>query len=94
MLSYMLTCEGIAGGSNRSRWCDKDFDALLKQGRETSDPAQRAEIYHKAQALLKEQVPVEPIAHSIVSIPVRKSVLNYVLDPFGRQNFAHVDIAE
>jgi dipeptide transport system substrate-binding protein len=94
MLSYMLTCEGIAGGSNRSRWCDKDFDALLKQGRETADPAKRAEIYHKAQALLKEQVPVEPIAHSIVSIPVRKSVLNYVLDPFGRQNFAHVDITE
>jgi dipeptide transport system substrate-binding protein len=39
-------------------------------------------------------VPLERFAHSVVSIPVRKSVLNYVLDPFGRQNFAHVDIAE
>lgn len=92
--AYMLSCEGIAGGSNRSRWCNKDFDKLLEEGRETSDPAKRAEIYRKAQAMLKEQVPLEPIAHSIVSIPVRKSVLNYVLDPFGRQNFAHVDIAE
>lgn len=92
--AYMLSCEGIVGGSNRSRWCDKDFDKLIEEGRETSDPAKRAEIYGKAQEMLKQQVPLEPIAHSIVSIPVRKSVLNYVLDPFGRQNFAHVDIAE
>ncbi len=39
-------------------------------------------------------MPVAPIAHSMVAIPVRKNVLNYVLDPFGRQNFAAVDITE
>ncbi|MDW6021614.1 ABC transporter substrate-binding protein [Mesorhizobium sp. BAC0120] len=94
MLSYLLTCEGVAGGSNRSRWCDADFDKLLKEGRETSDPAKRAEIYRQAQEIVKQKVPVAPIAHSVVSIPVRKSVLNYVLDPFGRQNFANVDVAE
>ncbi|MBN9269840.1 MAG: ABC transporter substrate-binding protein, partial [Mesorhizobium sp.] len=94
MLSYLLSCDGVKGGSNRSRWCDKDFEKLLDDGRVAADPKQRAEIYGKAQEILKHEVPVAPIAHSVVAIPVRKSVLNYVLDPFGRQNFAAVDMAE
>ena len=94
MLSYLLSCDGVKGGSNRSRWCDKDFEKLLDEGRVAADPKERAAIYQKAQAILKAEVPVAPIAHSMVAIPVRKSVLNYVLDPFGRQNFAAVDMAE
>lgn len=94
MLSYMLSCDGVEGGSNRSRWCDQAFETLLQDGRVTSDLKKRADIYHQAQAILKEQVPLLPIAHSLVAIPVRKNVVNYVLDPFGRQNFAAVDLAE
>lgn len=94
LLSYMFSCDGVSSGSNRARWCDPEFDKLLQEGREATDLTARAEIYKRAQALLKEQVPGLPIAHSIVSTPVRKSVLNYVLDPFGRQNFAGVDMAE
>jgi len=94
MLSFSFACDGVKGGSNRSRWCNPEFDKLLAAGRVTSDPEKRAEIYRKAQAILKAEVPEAPIAHSVVSIPVRKSVLNYVMDPFGRQNFAAVDIAE
>lgn len=94
MLSYLLSCDGVAGGSNRARWCDADFEKLLQDARVAADPKERAALYGKAQAILKAQVPVAPIAHSVVSIPVRNSVKNYVLDAFGRQNFASVDIAE
>ncbi|WP_269932475.1 ABC transporter substrate-binding protein [Aminobacter sp. HY435] len=94
MLSYLLSCDGVKGGSNRSRWCDQDFEKLLQQARVTADPEKRAELYRQAQAILKTEVPLAPIGHSVVSIPVRNSVTNYVLDPFGRQNFAAVDIAE
>jgi dipeptide transport system substrate-binding protein len=94
MLSYLLSCDGVKGGSNRSRWCDPAFEKLLQEGRVTADPQKRADIYRQAQEILKTAVPVAPIAHSVVSIPMRKSVLNYVLDPFGRQNFAAVDMAE
>ena len=93
MLSFSFACDGVKGGSNRSRWCNPEFDKLLAAGRVTADPEKRAEIYQKAQAILKAEVPEAPIAHSVVSIPVRKSVLNYVMDPFGRQNFSAVDIA-
>jgi len=94
MLSFSFACDGVKGGSNRARWCNEAFDKLLEAGRVTADPEKRAEIYRQAQAILKAEVPEAPIAHSVVSIPVRKSVLNYVMDPFGRQNFAAVDIAE
>lgn len=94
MLSYLLSCDGVKGGSNRSRWCNENFEKLIQEARVTADLAKRAELYHQAQEILKAEVPVAPIAHSVVSIPVRKSVTNYVLDPFGRQNFAGVDITE
>lgn len=89
-LTFVLAC----GPQNRMRWCDKPFDDLLNQARAITDQAKRTELYIKAQKIVEEQVPLVPIASSIVSMPIRKGVLNYVLDPFGRQSFAKVDLAE
>jgi dipeptide transport system substrate-binding protein len=89
-LTFVLAC----GEQNRMKWCDKPFDDLLNQARALTDQAKRAALYVKAQQIVEEQVPLVPIASSIVSMPIRKGVLNYVLDPFGRQNFAKIDLAE
>jgi dipeptide transport system substrate-binding protein len=42
---------------------------------------------------VREEVPLLPIAHALVFMPVRKEVRGYVLAPFGRQSFAWVDLA-
>jgi dipeptide transport system substrate-binding protein len=89
-LTFVLAC----GDQNRMKWCDKPFNALLDEARSTTDQAKRTELYIKAQQIVEDQVPLVPIASSIVSMPIRKSVLNYVLDPFGRQNFSKLDLAE
>ena len=47
MLSYLLSCDGVKGGSNRSRWCDPAFEKLLQEGRVTADPEKRADIYRQ-----------------------------------------------
>jgi dipeptide transport system substrate-binding protein len=94
LLSYILGCDGAKDGSNRSRWCNPAFESLLQEARRTTDQSRRVELYKQAQAIVREEAPVVPIAHSLVSIPVRANVRNYVLDPFGRQNFANVDLAE
>ncbi len=54
---YLHGCSGTgkAPGQNNEKWCNNDYDALLKQGLETSDQAKRVEIYKKAQQLITKR---------------------------------------
>ena len=66
---------------NETRWNNKDFDALVAEGRGTTDEAKRRAAYGKAQVLMHEQVPsVIPAFFDLLS--ARKSyVEGYVLHP-------------
>jgi len=90
---YLHGCNGTMEppGQNNEKWCSADFDALLKQAKETSDVAKRTELYKKAQALAHEEAPVVPIVHSIVYMAMNKDVTGYVMDPLGMHNFEGVD---
>ncbi|HKX09933.1 MAG TPA: ABC transporter substrate-binding protein, partial [Stellaceae bacterium] len=93
LLTNHLSCAGAKAGSNRTRWCFKPYDDFLDQARRVADQAARKTLYVKAQELVREEVPLLPIAHALVFMPIRKEVRGYVLDPFGRQNFSKVDLA-
>ncbi|HEX4297993.1 MAG TPA: ABC transporter substrate-binding protein [Devosia sp.] len=86
-------CAAVDGG-NRSEWCNKDFDALLKQAAEETDQAKRAALYEKAQVIMNDDDPAVLIAHSVVTMPMSKKVTGYTIDPFGLHHFETVDIAE
>ncbi len=73
----LLSCDGVKGGGNVARWCDKDFDALIQKAKLTSKQADRAALYEKAQVIAHEEVPMIDIAHSVGFVPVRKNVLNF-----------------
>ena len=92
-LSVPLSCAGV-GATNRANWCNPRFDALLKQAAMLVDQKERAKLYDEAQEIFKEEAPWVTIAHSVVSIPMRANVLNYVMDPFDHHDFSAVDIAE
>lgn len=94
LMSYMLSCDSVNGGSNRSRWCSPDFDKLLNKARTEQDRSKRAAIYVEAQSIIDAEVPLIPIAHSRVSVPISKRVTHYALDAFGRQNFESYDVSE
>jgi dipeptide transport system substrate-binding protein len=80
------------GGSSTTKWCDKDFDALIEQAATTGDQAQRAKLYEQAQVKMHDAAPFVLIAHSIVAMPMRKSVTGYTMDPFGIHYFDTVDV--
>jgi dipeptide transport system substrate-binding protein len=77
---------------NNEKWCSDAYDALLKQAKESSDVAQRTDLYKKAQALLVEEAPVVPLVHSVVYMPMSKKVEGYVMDPLGFHNFEGVSL--
>ncbi len=86
-------CQAVDGG-NRAEWCDKDFDALLKQAAQVTDQAARTKLYQQAQQILIDQTPVSLIAHSVVTMAMSAKVTGYVIDPFGLHHFDAVDKAE
>ncbi|MGI9485683.1 MAG: ABC transporter substrate-binding protein [Geminicoccaceae bacterium] len=93
-LSVLLSCDAVKAGANRARWCNDEFSGLLKEAKQITDQAARAELYEKAQLLFKEEAPWSTIAHSIVFQPIRKEVVDFRIDPFGGNVFYGVDIEE
>jgi dipeptide transport system substrate-binding protein len=78
------------GGGNVTKWCDKTFDDTVKQAATISNQAERAVLYRKAQEIMHKQAPFVLIAHSIVYMPMLKTVSGYRQDPLGSHEFGNV----
>lgn len=90
-LGTLFGCDAV-NGNNFSKWCDPAFDKLITAAKNTTDKKQRTELYEKAQKLLKEQVPLTPIAHSTVYQPMRKNVEGFKISPLGLMSFYGVSV--
>ncbi|QVX17113.1 ABC transporter substrate-binding protein [Pseudomonas congelans] len=91
-LGTLFGCDAL-NGNNFAKWCDKPFDTLIHEAKETSDQAKRTELYKQAQHLLKDAVPMTPIAHSTVYQPMRTSVQDFKISPFGLNSFYGVSVS-
>ncbi|HSS66684.1 MAG TPA: ABC transporter substrate-binding protein [Gammaproteobacteria bacterium] len=90
----LLGCEAAKDSANRARWCNREFNDLLVNAKQTSNVAKRTELYKKAQLVFKEEAPWVTIAHSVVFKPVRKEVMDFKIDPFGGHIFYGVDLKQ
>jgi dipeptide transport system substrate-binding protein len=90
-LGTLFGCDAL-NGNNFAKWCDKPFDTLIHQAKETPDQAKRTELYKQAQHLLKAAVPMTPIAHSTVFQPMRSNVQDFKISPFGLNSFYGVSV--
>ncbi|WP_233803861.1 ABC transporter substrate-binding protein [Paraburkholderia sp. HP33-1] len=90
-LGVLLGCDAV-NGSNFAKWCYKPYDDLIKQGRSTTNMADRTKAYTQAQEIFKDQVPFTPIAHSTVYQPISKNVTGFKIDPFGPTQFLEVGL--
>ncbi len=90
-LGALLGCDTV-GISNRAEWCNADFDKAVLDARKLADPGERVKLYETAQHLFADEAPWLTIAHTRVSVPVAKTVKNYVVDPLGHHDFQTVDV--
>ncbi|MFK3723494.1 ABC transporter substrate-binding protein [Pseudomonas monteilii] len=90
-LGTLFGCAAV-GGNNYARWCDAEYDALITQARSVTERTQRTPLYQQAQRLLKQHVPITPIAHSTVHQPLSTRVKGFKVSPFGRNDFFAVDL--
>ena len=91
-LNVLFGCDSLSG-NNFSKWCDKKFDGIVKEAKATSDVAKRTELYKQAQHILKDAVPMTPIAHSTVYQPMRSTVQDFKISPFGLNSFYGVSVS-
>lgn len=91
-LSNNLSCAGLADGGNFSRWCQKDFDQLLKNARIESDTTKRTDIYKQAQVIFHDELPWIPLFHPLNALATTKNVTGIVASPLTLNNYADADI--
>jgi len=91
-MNVLLGCSAVKAGSNLARWCDKEFDDLLRQAKENSNQGARTVFYQKAQLIFSKQKPWYSIAHAKLNKLISDKVTGYKLDPFGHENFSNVDL--
>ena len=92
-LGTLFGCDAIEG-NNFSKWCNPQFDKLVKAAKATTDVAERTKLYQEAQQLIKQQVPMTPIAHSTVYQPMRKNVEGFKISPFALNSFYGVSVSK
>jgi len=66
-----------------------DIVAEIKAAAQLSDPAERQKHYDTANTLLKQHVPVVPVAHGTTADAFKASVGNVVVGPLN-ENFSHM----
>jgi ABC-type transport system substrate-binding protein len=75
---------------NHAFWKNEEFNALIKEAKESPDQAKRTQLYEQAQVIFHEEAPWVPVAHSQVVEPMKKTVEGFVLYPTGKRFFGPV----
>jgi peptide/nickel transport system substrate-binding protein len=71
------------GGHNFGCYASAEVDRLIEEGRTTMDPARRSEVYHRLEAILREEQPVMFIAFPNSIIGINRQVQGVVASPSG-----------
>ena len=85
----MLSCSASENGNNRTFWCNEEFDQLLQKALKTTNMSKRKSYYAKAMAIISEEMPLLPIAHSKRFQARGTDVEGDILSTFGGISFYH-----
>lgn len=85
-----LSCDAQFSGWNLSNWCDQSFESLLNHATSINKRDERRKLYLQAQTILKERMPIIPLAHGVQYQAQNISLQGVRLNPFGDNSFVNV----
>jgi len=88
--SPMLSCSATHTGSNRTFWCNQEYDDNIQNALQTTNISLRKKYYAQAMKVLAQELPLIPIAHSKRYQARSNNVTGNILAAFGGINFYHV----
>ncbi|AUS07887.1 ABC transporter substrate-binding protein [Laceyella sacchari] len=80
--------------ANIALYKNDELHDLLIRAQELSDEKQRAELYMKAQEIIKRDAPWVPIAHATVPYAAKKEVIGFKTHPTTELSLEKVDFAQ
>ena len=90
---FFLGCtDGKPATQNAGKWCNVKFNEDLVKARQLSSQADRKKLYDDMQMIEHDDEPVLNVAHSVVFMPMRKSVSGYTMSPLGTHEFDRVEL--
>ncbi len=89
-MNILLGCAGVEAGSNYARWCHKEFNKLMEEGRTTVDMKKRTQIYKQSQEIFKREAPWVTLVHATAFKALSKKVSGYKMSPLGIDRFDEV----
>jgi cationic peptide transport system substrate-binding protein len=86
----ILSCSDSKAGSNRTFWCNREYDELIKKALETTNMDKRKTYYTRAMHIIYEEAPLLAIAHSKRFQARSNDVEGKILSNFGGVSFHEV----
>jgi oligopeptide transport system substrate-binding protein len=88
----LFTCDS---GNNNTNWCNKKYDALIKQAERTSDFDKRVLLYQQAETILtgpNGDLPIMPIYWYTFTDMYRPNVKGFFTAPTGQWDLSKVSV--
>lgn len=86
----LLSCSSVQSKSNRSKWCNSQYDQLISRAKTITDKGERTELYRQAEELIDAEVPIVPLAYAKRMLLKENDAPPIMLMPFGGINFNNV----
>ncbi|WP_442602264.1 ABC transporter substrate-binding protein [Paenibacillus sp. KN14-4R] len=80
------------GGNNYAFYSSDPLHEILLKAQSTPDQKQRADLYKKAQEIIKADVPWVPLVHSTPLLAAKKGLKGYVPSPTGSETYMNMVI--
>lgn len=77
---------------NISFYQNSELQGLFERAVRELDTAKRVALYHHAQEILRDEMPIVPLAHAQDMVALRKNVEGFHLQPNGDLHFSHVKL--
>lgn len=75
------TEENAWGGQNETGFCNKDYDSISKQAEGTLAREEALPMYHEAQKILTDELPILPLFARVKVMATAPNVVNFRPDP-------------
>lgn len=88
----MLDMWVTGGGNNDAQWSNAEFDALIKEVKESSDTEKRFELMHKAEDIMFKDWMLCPIYYYVDLFLISETVENFWSSPLGYKYFMYATV--
>lgn len=81
-------------GNNDAQWSNTDYDALIKQIKSSSDPAERMQLMHQCEDMIFDDWMLCPIYYYVDIYMLKDNVKDFYSSPLGFKFFKYASVAE